>query len=171
MVNTLLRKLPRAESLQAIAKRVAVIDPTALLAYVSLVIVGKNMAAVNEARFARLGLSNGRFAVMIILYDHANGAGLTPAELAEQVAVSRATITGLLQGLEQDGYVKRVARTDDRRMVTMQLTEAGNKLLDRILPEHFRRMAMMMKTLTKGEQKSLSTLLEKVHHGISALEG
>lgn len=171
MGHTLLRKLPRAESLQSIAKRVSTIDPTSLLAYVSVVILGKNVAMLNEARFARNGLSHGRFVLLIVLYDRARDGGLTPAELAEHAAVSRATITGLLQGLEQDGYVKRVARTDDRRRVTMQLTESGTKLLDGLLPEHFRRIAAMMKTLTKTEQKTLSVLLEKLHHGISALEG
>ncbi|MEO6420840.1 MAG: MarR family transcriptional regulator [Polyangiaceae bacterium] len=168
MAHTLLRKLPRAESLTSIAKRVSVIDPTSLLAYVSLIIVAKNMIALNEVKFARLGLSNGRFGVLIMLYDH--DTGLTPAELAENAAVSRGTITGLLQGLEQDGYVKRVARTDDRRMVTIQLTAAGSKLLDKILPEHFRRIAVLMKTLTKDEQRTLARLLEKVHSGIGALD-
>ena len=47
-------------------------------------------------------------------------------------------------------------------MLSVGLTARGEKLLRRILPEHFRRMAWLMDPLSEHERKSLVRLLGKV---------
>ena len=65
------------------------------------------------ALLAPHGLSEGRF-VLLFLLDAAPG-GLAPAVLAQQAGVSRATVTGLIDGLEREALVARQADASDRR--------------------------------------------------------
>ena len=65
------------------------------------------------ALLAPHGLSEGRF-VLLFLLDAAPD-GLAPAVLAQQAGVSRATVTGLIDGLERKALVARQADASDRR--------------------------------------------------------
>jgi DNA-binding MarR family transcriptional regulator len=100
------------------------------------------------------------------LRRHPDGRA-TPAELAEHLAVTRATVTGLLDGLEEDGLVERSHRTDDRRSVSVTITKKGLGLIEKILPDHYARIAVLMKKLTRQEKKQLTVLLGKVREGVA----
>lgn len=54
-------------------------------------------------RLAPHRLSEGKFVLLCLLHDRSEG--LAPHELATRAGVTRATVTGLLDGLERDGYV------------------------------------------------------------------
>jgi len=83
--------------------------------------------------------------------------------------VTRGTMTGLLAGLERSGLVKRDEHPEDRRMLTIELTEAALDLFERILPERINRILEFMSSLTEEEQHQLRVLLEKMEHGLPAL--
>lgn len=50
----------------------------------------------------------------------------TPGELAAELLLSPAGMTGRLDALEQAGLVRRIRGTADRRRVDVELTEAGH---------------------------------------------
>ena len=56
------------------------------------------MNHVMERYFAGRGLSEGKFKILMLLFD-AKDHSLSPTELAKQSNVTKATITGLLDGL------------------------------------------------------------------------
>ena len=116
--------------------------------------------AHTEAHFARYGLTAGRFRVLIELFDVADG--LTPSALAEHGCVSRSTITGLLMNLEKDGLVERAPGRDDGRSFRTRLTDEARRKMERILPDHFRRMSELSTVLDEHEQRELVRLLRKV---------
>jgi DNA-binding MarR family transcriptional regulator len=87
---------------------------------------------------------------------------LNPADLAERSGVTRATMTGLLQGLENDGLIKRTSCHDDKRMCWVELTARGRKYVDGVLPGLFRRVSDLMGELSEKDRKSLMGVLEKV---------
>ena len=97
-------------------------------------------------------------------------SGLTPAELAEKAAVTRATITGLLDGLEQTGLVRREPHAEDRRKTIVHLTPDGVDHLQGMFPDHFRRVAALMGHLNEPERVELMRLLQKVEEGIPAVK-
>ncbi len=73
-------------------------------------------SAIDRACAARLApyrLSEGKFVLLFLLRDLPEG--LAPHELAERAGVTRATITGLLDGLERDGFLARHDDKEDRR--------------------------------------------------------
>src|SRR3546814_18443350 len=83
-------------------------------------------SAIDRACAARLAphrLSEGKFVLLFLLRDLPEG--LAPHELAERAGVTRATITGLLDGLERDGFLARHSDKEDRRTGSVCLTNQG----------------------------------------------
>ncbi|UIJ37993.1 MarR family transcriptional regulator [Desulfobaculum bizertense] len=62
--------------------------------------------------------------VLTLLMD-APESQMTPSELASKAGVTRATMTGLLDRLETEGHVTRAQSQEDRRKLTINLTQAG----------------------------------------------
>jgi DNA-binding MarR family transcriptional regulator len=144
------------------------VDPSAVQAWVTLLRVAFELHGVSNQHFARYRLSEGRFVVLIMLHT-AEGGEMCCSDIAESTGVSRATVTGLLDGLERDGLIRRVDYPEDRRRITIILTANGRHLLDELLPDHLRRIANVMAKLTKSDRKALRTLLEKVRAGVAAV--
>ncbi|MEY9844359.1 MarR family winged helix-turn-helix transcriptional regulator [Streptacidiphilus sp. MAP5-3] len=63
-----------------------------------------------------------------------SGRSLTPGELVRETFASGAAVTKRLRRLEERGLVERRSDGRDRRVARLTLTEAGQKLTDRILP-------------------------------------
>lgn len=120
-----------------------------------------------DAHFERYGLSAGKFTLLMQLYMAKQE--IVPSEFAERANVTRATITGLLDGLERENLVQRQPHPSDRRMLTVRLTDRGNALLENILPDHFCRTKRLMSNLTTKEKKTLINLLKKLNSGTSGL--
>jgi len=64
--------------------------------------------------------------VLGILRDH---GPMSPSELSDRLIVTRATVTGVIDSLEQRGFVHRSANPTDRRGVTVEVTPAGLEVL------------------------------------------
>jgi DNA-binding MarR family transcriptional regulator len=53
---------------------------------------------------------------------------LPPSQIARVIMVKSSTVTGIIDRLETKGLAERLRNSPDRRIVTVQLTEAGKKL-------------------------------------------
>jgi len=162
------KDMPKHEALKAHAARYPDLDPSAVETCIALVRVAGEMIGGFNEHFARHGTSQGRFIIMILL-NRDPDQSLSPSELAEMSSVSRATVTGLLDGLESEGLVKRVPTASDRRSHSILLTAKGKRFMNKMLPDHFRRMAGLMSELDENERKRLIELLFKVRAGLDAL--
>ncbi len=60
--------------------------------------------------------------------------GTDQASLAEMIAYDRATIGGVIERLEQKGWVRRVVSERDRRARELSLTAEGKRILAALLP-------------------------------------
>src|SRR5690349_7813726 len=109
MPHLLLKDLPRYECLLECAQHFPALDPSACEVFLHLLRTGDEAFRVTDVHFQSKGLSQGRFTVLMLLYDKTGGepSALTPAQLADQAGVTRATITGLVDTLERDGMVTR----------------------------------------------------------------
>jgi DNA-binding MarR family transcriptional regulator len=114
-------------------------------------------------------LSQGRFSILMLLNRHPDQPE-TPASLAQQAGVSRATITGLLDNLEKDGLITRGSALSDRRLTPIHLTPKGAELMDSVLPKYFQHVAKLLETLNSEERIQLVGLLQKIQHGIAGPE-
>ncbi|MEB2343788.1 MAG: MarR family transcriptional regulator [Deltaproteobacteria bacterium] len=116
----------------------------------------------------RFGLSRGRLGVLLAL-DRAGTEGIRAADLAEQLRVSRPTVTMLLRGLTAEGLVARRPDPHDRRARRVVLSRSGQARVRAIAPTHARRLVALLRALDEDERSQLLALLEKLRGGLHAL--
>ena len=79
----------------------------------------------------RLGWSWAGFRIMFTVLVT---GPLEPGQIARLAGVTRASISAVLNTLERDGFVTRVRKSHDRRVVTIVLTDHGASRRDRGVP-------------------------------------
>ncbi|MBO8164115.1 MAG: MarR family transcriptional regulator [Brevibacillus sp.] len=78
--------------------------------------------------------------LIFLLFRLSQVGALKMTEISEHFGLSAGAATGMADKLEQQGLVKRVRSTEDRRIVQVVLTEEGEKRLEQIKRE-FERLA------------------------------
>jgi DNA-binding MarR family transcriptional regulator/CheY-like chemotaxis protein len=116
---------------------------------------------ITEEHSAKLGISQSKLAVLMYL-SHEPERCASPSSLAKHCGVSRAAMTGLLDGLEQEEYVERDDHPSDRRALKIKLTLKGQQFLDWIAPPGQYQMLELMDTLDEAERKQLAELVMDV---------
>jgi len=130
--------------------------------------VSKEIDVRMESLLQTKGLSEGKFFVLsFLLIQKLRGQSeARPSEIAESLGVTRATITGLLDGLERSGLVDRRHDYEDRRTVIVSMTYDALRLLDEIMPVINEFMSpLVTKSLSLDERSTLYELLGKLDAG------
>lgn len=162
------RPTSRFENIERSAAQYPEFDPEAMRAYLALRRCDAALAWAMDVHLARHDLSFGRFIVLVNLI-RSEGHSLTPATLSGLCGVTRATMTGLIDTLEKANQVSREPDPDDGRSYMVRLTLTGRRFLEKLLPDHFRRLTTLMSRLTHDEMRELQRLLQKVSDSMSAL--
>ena len=115
---------------------------------------------VFERLFRPYGLSGSTFNILMIL--RSSEAPLAPHAIGEQVVVTRPTVTGLLNSLEAQGFIRRDADPVDGRRVRISLTKAGKERVEALLPAVFALEKELFADLSTREKETLITLLANV---------
>jgi len=110
---------------------------------------------------ASFGLSKSTLNILMLL-RHGPAEGMQLHDLGELLLVSRANITGLIDHLEQKGYVRRIVDPDDKRVRYARITRKAEVLLDEFMPLHYHNLKTLLKDLTNGEKEALLALLKKM---------
>jgi DNA-binding MarR family transcriptional regulator len=165
---TLLKSLPKYEVFLEDSKRFPGLDASACYVFLQLLRTGDELLAFDEAILTALGTRHGRFVLLMLLDKHPAGE-MTPAELAEKTGVTRATISGLLDGLEKDGLAERRPDPTDRRVTRLHLTAAGHQLLDRIRPVYVEWFTSIVAPLNQEERLHLVNILQKIQLRLAEL--
>ncbi len=119
-------------------------------------------------------LSGPRWGLLMLLLAHehkADDQGVTPTALSHLQGVSRNTISSLLRGLEEQGYVERTLDPQDYRVFRIRLTDAGRQVARSLAPERVALMNRLVAGLSPAEREQLLLLLEKLHDSIVAHAG
>ncbi len=105
---------------------------------------------------------------ILLLQTIRDKSDVTIGELANEVSLSQATVTTILDRLEKRELVYRERSSEDKRKVHAHLTDAGvNILKDAPIPlqEHFTRQ---FNALQQWEQTMIITALQRVAHMMDA---
>jgi MarR family 2-MHQ and catechol resistance regulon transcriptional repressor len=84
--------------------------------------------------FRPFGLSGAQYNLLNVVARAAGG--LSQRELSDCLVVDRSNVTGLLDRMEQAGWVKRTDHPADRRIYRVVLTEAGRRLWAEVTPRY-----------------------------------
>jgi MarR family 2-MHQ and catechol resistance regulon transcriptional repressor len=117
-------------------------------------------SAVGTALFRRHDLTEAQFNVLFALrFAKVN---LTQSDLGKRLVVTRASITSVLDKLEEKGLVERRSVPGNRRIYHVSLTAKGRKLIDEVEPVYRSEIHHALKDLTNAECTSLIGCLERV---------
>ena len=86
---------------------------------------------VQRTQAAGFDLTPVQFAALDAIGHH---PGTDQATVAEMIAYDRATIGGVIERLEQKGWVDRVVSERDRRARVLSLTAEGERILVALVP-------------------------------------
>ncbi len=121
-----------------------------------------------QIRFARLlreyGLTPAQYNVLRIL--RGEGKPLPILEIAERMITIVPGITGLIDRLEEAGFVERRRCDEDRRVIYVAPTASAAKLLDQLDEPVGELHERTLAPLPPAELKELNRLLEKVRNSL-----
>lgn len=86
-------------------------------------------------------------------------------EVAEYLKVAVSTMTGIIDKLEDKGFVKRERNDEDRRIVRVMLTDKGHKIFQAFVESHMELSRRMLQSLAEEEQKTYLELTKKIAQG------
>ena len=104
-----------------------------------------------------------------VLYALREGP-LSPGQLARRLRVTPAVITGMLDRLEQRGYVRREPDPEDRRRLRLVLTESGQEVGQEVRQALAGDMAAQFESASPAELKELGGALALLERALAALE-
>ncbi len=137
--------------------------PGDLLAHRALDSLLRAEAAVRRrlsADLEREGLSATGFSVLVVLATA--GGELELRALRARLRTSKANATEVVGTLTSRGLTARERLPADRRAVAVRLTDTGRELVDRLFPEHTRRVEAVFAALDEEEKRELASLCRKL---------
>lgn len=97
------------------------------------------------------GLTMTAYEALFVL-SRAKGQRLKRVELAERLVLTPSGVTRLLEGLEAEGFVEKVACKTDLRISYAQLTDAGRAKLERASCGHNRAVLELFEERFSAEE-------------------
>lgn len=82
--------------------------------------------------------------------------------LAEAVNLSAATVSGILNRLEQRGLVLRERQVDDRRRVVVSLSESGRQAVDQAPPALHDSFLFQLRALPPDQHEAIRRILTQI---------
>jgi DNA-binding MarR family transcriptional regulator len=107
---------------------------------------------------------------MLCLREIATRGSLTTGSLALAVALSPATLTGILDRLEVRGLVSRERRPEDKRRVLVSLTPIGRQMSQELPSPLQDRFSERMTELSADDQAAIRMALASVAKMMDAAE-
>lgn len=131
----------------------------ALKLLVVLVKCFRSVAEQDKKSIARFGLIPSEFGVLEALYHKGH---LPLSEVGKHLLVTSGSVTYVIDKLEKQGLVQRVACPEDRRVIHACLTDAGRERIEECFPRHAEYLRQTLSGLSAEEQEIATVLLRKL---------
>ena len=147
-------------AVDAVAAAAPDVDLDALRASFDLIRASTRLTQRLESEVHRhAGWSMAGFRVMFCVWV---AGDLEPRDIARLSGLSRAAVSSVLNTLERDGLVERSRESDDRRLVTVRLTDDGAERLVAAYGEQNRVEREFFAALDRAEIQRLADELQRL---------
>lgn len=89
------------------------------------------------------------------------GKPMSMTDLSKQLMVSNGNVTGVIDRLARDAYVKRMPAKNDRRVQLIKLTDKGIKSFQEMAKQHEHWIAELFYEIPVKDMEQLTVLLAK----------
>ncbi|MFA5008619.1 MAG: MarR family transcriptional regulator [Candidatus Omnitrophota bacterium] len=110
--------------------------------------------------YKKHNLNSAKFNLLMAIKHIGKDKGISQRELGNNLYVTAANITKLIDTLEKDALVLRMAFDRDRRINLIKITDKGSRLLDEIWPEHVTCVNGILDNFSASDKEKLNQLLE-----------
>lgn len=117
-----------------------------------------------QARLASVGLQIGMWLYLRALWHE---DGLTQSELSRRVRASKPTTLDQLRRMELRGLIRFKRRSQDKRLVTVHLTEEGRGLKPKLLPIARLNHNTALAGFKKAEIETLFEALRRIRRNVA----
>lgn len=126
------------------------------------------LKCASSERVLRLGLSMAQLNILLTLQR--NGE-MTMSHLAELLNVSLSNATGLIDRIEERGYVERDRVPHDRRIVVIRLTQQGERILDEIEALSDELLRSVLKSIGPARLDAIGQTFSALRTAVSDVTG
>jgi DNA-binding MarR family transcriptional regulator len=125
--------------------------------------LGDTLVVRLTALLSQFGVTPLQYNVLRILYVRdEDGEGLPIGVVGAALVASAPDVSRLIDRLEKLGYLERIRKADDRRVVRVRLTDAGFTLVERIFRPVLEHHHELLAKLSKSELERIAEDLRKV---------
>ena len=97
-----------------------------------------------------------------LLFAAAKEAGLDQRTLAGRIGLDTSTIGAVVDRLEGRELIERKVSPDDKRVRLLNLTPAGEKLLQSVMPAMLRAQDRMLAPLPKADRQKFMAMVKRI---------
>ncbi|MGD8594241.1 MAG: MarR family winged helix-turn-helix transcriptional regulator [Gammaproteobacteria bacterium] len=94
-----------------------------------------------------------------VIFTLGNTGGLCFKDIGEKTLITKGTLTGVIERLENKGLVKKTHAPEDRRHVIVTLTAKGRKIFEKEFPRQIAFLKQKFDLLSKQELKEAERVL------------
>jgi DNA-binding MarR family transcriptional regulator len=124
--------------------------------------ISRYLKRESQRAVAEVGLTDFEYDTLHSLMIRDTPGSASPTELADELGVSGAGMTGRLDGLEKAGWIRRIPSVDDRRRVIVEVTKPGLEIWKRAMDLRGSTENELATALSERELATLNRLLKKV---------
>ena len=105
------------------------------------------------------GLTHAQFDIIATL---GNTPGMSYKELGNKTLITKGTLTGVIERLEQKGLVERTRNEEDKRSFFVRLTPAGEAMFQEVFPKVVERGSLVFADYTESDFATLEKTLSQL---------
>ena len=109
--------------------------------------------------FKRVGLTGPQ---LVILHEISRSEKITVGDIAQAVSLSQATVTGILERMENRGLLARERSSQDKRCIMVSISAAGKKILKDAPPLMQEAFVEKFSCLQEWEQTMILSALQRL---------
>jgi DNA-binding MarR family transcriptional regulator len=128
--------------------------------------LGNKVRRFLDASFARMGLTGPQGAILHFIYTQGKHRDIFQRDVEAEFDIRRSSVTSVLQGLEQGGFIRRENVENDRRLKKLTLTDKAVKISKHIAELIDQTNKMLIKNLNRQDIDYFDKLLEKIDGNI-----
>lgn len=115
-------------------------------------------------RVLRAGVS---MAQLHVLFTLQRNGEMTMSRLAEMLDVSLSSATGLIDRIEERGFLERDRVPEDRRIVIVRITPAGRRLLDEVDAINDDLLRAVLARVDRGQLSAVGSAFAALRAGVT----
>lgn len=116
-------------------------------------------AAYSARHVRQLDLTPPQFDVISTL---GNTSGMSMHTLGNQTLITKGTLTGIIDRLEQKGLVRRDVPPGNRRSFIVRLTTTGEEVFEQVFPAHIVYLGRCLRGVAREELEQMEAVLKRL---------